>query len=161
MDRRPALALLALVAVSGTAAAAESSPEAAVSRYLKAERDFDVTALNAVLAPGFVEVSPRGQVDEHDAVLSFYAPEKKMQAPPSSVSALKARTSGDVSAVTGEIVFTLAPGREMRLSLGATAVRSADGWRLLSAQYTGVPPSPPVAPAPPKAPVPPKPPVSG
>ncbi|MDF3982215.1 nuclear transport factor 2 family protein [Luteibacter sp. PPL201] len=142
MRRRATALSLALLALSTGAMAGEASPEAAVTRYVKAEGAFDLAALKAVLAPGFVEISPRGEVDEHDAVLSFYAPEKKTPAPPLSVIDLKARTQGDAAVVTATLVLTLAPGQERRMTLGATAVRAADGWQLRSAQYTPVPPRP-------------------
>lgn len=142
MHRLAVAVSLFLFALPFGAIAGEASPEAAVSRYVKAEGAFDLAALKEVLAPEFVEVSPRGEVDEHDAVLSFYAPEKKVPAPPITLTDVKARTHGDTAAVTGTLVLTVAPGRERHITLGATAVRSAQGWQLRSAQYTPVPAEP-------------------
>jgi len=157
---RTALLSLAFLPLAGTAAAAEGTPEAAVARYVKAEHDFDLPALRAILLPNFVEVSPRGEVDEHDAVLGFYAPEKKGEMPPTSLDDVKARVHGNSAFVTGTVVFTV-KGMQRRLTLGASVVKGADGWRMASAQYTPVPPKtpplPPVAPQPPAAPQPPVP----
>ena len=152
---RMALLSLALLSAAGTAVAAESTPEAAVARYMKAEHDFDVPALRAILLPQFVEVSPRGEVDEHDAVLGFYAPDKKSEMPPTSFEDVKTRTHGNSAFVTGTVVFAM-KGMQRRLTLGASVVKGPDGWRMASAQYTPVPPKapppPPVAPQPPTPP---------
>lgn len=153
--------LLACAVAATTSAAVVSSatPEAAVSRYVMAEHAFDVPALREVLLPRFVEVSPRGEVDEHDAVLGFYAPEKKTESPSVALRDVVTRASGDTAFVTASVVFTV-KGAEHRLTLGASVVKGADGWRLASAQYTGVPsrtppPQPPAAPVPSTAPLPP------
>ncbi|WP_051938430.1 nuclear transport factor 2 family protein [Luteibacter sp. 9135] len=159
MSRRLVLLSASLLACAGAATAAVASdssatPEAAVSRYVAAEHAFDVATLRAVLLPRFVEVSPRGEVDEHDAVLGFYAPEKKTTAPPVALRDVVSRVNGDTAFVTASVVFTVKDA-EHRLTLGASVVKGADGWRLASAQYTGVPPRSPSAPQQPSAPTPP------
>lgn len=139
MSRRLALlACVVLTPIGGAAQAAERSPEAAVAQYVKAEHDFDLPGLKAILVQDFVEVSPRGEVDEHDAVLGFYAPEKKVDAPPTVLRDVISRVHGDSAVVTGSVVFTV-NGAEHRLTLSASVVKGAAGWRMASAQYTGVP----------------------
>jgi hypothetical protein len=128
---------LPLAFASLTAVAAAPTPEDAVRRYLKAEADFDVPALKDVLHAHFVEVSPLGQPDEHDEVLSFYAPDKKVPTPPIKIGDIKTRMAGNVAVMTTDLTMEV-PGRTMRLSAGLTAVHEANGWTLLSAQYTPV-----------------------
>ncbi len=44
-----------------------------------AQSKFDLAALDAILAPDYVEISPIGDVDERAEVMSFYTPEAKAQ----------------------------------------------------------------------------------
>ena len=57
------VAELPCIAFAGSGA---STPEEAAQRYFRAEAQFDLDALRAVLDPQFVEISPLGEVDEHD-----------------------------------------------------------------------------------------------
>lgn len=59
--------------------AAEKELIAAAQAVVDAQIHFDLKALDALLAPDYVEVSPIGDVDERAKVLSFYTPEAKAQ----------------------------------------------------------------------------------
>ncbi|MFT3763471.1 MAG: nuclear transport factor 2 family protein [Pseudoxanthomonas sp.] len=135
-------AAIFLVALSPPAHAADAqTPEEAAQRYLQAEAQFDLPALQAVLDPAFVEISPAGEVDEHDKVLSFYAPDKKIDTPPTRVEPFLTRLHGDTAVLSTRITFEM-QGQVRALALGITARRGESGWKLLSAQYTGVRPKP-------------------
>lgn len=97
-----------------------------------------------MLDPHFVEISPLGQVDEHDAVLSYYAPEKKVAAPPMTLDQIEVRTSGTAATISARLRYAMA-GHDMALRVGATARETPQGWILLSAQYTPIPPAAPPA----------------
>lgn len=99
-------AMLVVLTAAPSAArprSAAASTEAAVTRLvdavLDAERRFDPRALDALLAPGYVEVSPVGDVDTRAEVLGFYAPDKKSPAPALAVSERLVRAQGRKGAV--------------------------------------------------------------
>lgn len=134
--RLPMLCLLALSLVCGDAVARSAdTPEAAARQYLNAEKTFNVAALEEAITPGFVEISPRGEVDEHDKVLSFYAPEQKVESLAVESGAFQTRTTGDTAIVTTTLSYVM-HGRSMTLTVGMAAVHTHDGWKLVSAQYT-------------------------
>lgn len=62
--------------------------------YAGAQFSFDQSSLRRILALKFVEISPKGEVDERDAVIAFYAPEKKTPAPPFSIENQIVRLTG-------------------------------------------------------------------
>lgn len=74
---------LALALVAAPARAADPIVEkeliAAAQAVMDAQIRFDLKALDALLAPDYVEVSPIGDVDERAKVLSFYTPQAKVQ----------------------------------------------------------------------------------
>ncbi|MGY3038577.1 hypothetical protein ACVWWQ_000164 [Rhodanobacter sp. TND4EL1] len=130
------------VALRPALADSAATPEAAARQYLAAEKGFDQAALANVIMPGFVEISPRGEIDEHDRVLSFYTAEQKPDSPPPvALGEFQTRTNGDIAVITTIISYAL-PGHSMTLSVGMTATRTPDGWKLVSAQYTPAKPKP-------------------
>jgi hypothetical protein len=130
-------ACLLSAAMDSQAATAAATPQDAVQQYVQAESAFDLAALEAVLDPQFIEISPLGQVDDHAAVLSFYAPEKKVAGPPVQLAQTVVHDHGDTAVVSTQLSYTM-QGHTMTLTLGAVAHKAAQGWRLLSAQYTPV-----------------------
>ena len=136
------LTTLAWVLTVGPALAnSTDTPESAARHYLAAEKAFDQAALAKAIMPGFVEISPRGEIDAHDRVLSFYTADKKLDPPPLALGAFTTRISGHTAVVTTTITYNL-PGRSMTLTVGMTATRTTDGWKLVSAQYTPTKPQP-------------------
>lgn len=133
--------LASSLAMCPALASPADTPEAAARQYLAAEKAFDQAALADVIMPGFVEISPRGEIDEHDRVLSFYTPDQKTDPPPLALGEFKTRASGDTAVVSTIISYTL-PGRSMTLTVGMAATRTSDGWKLVSAQYTPTKPAP-------------------
>ncbi|WDS37654.1 nuclear transport factor 2 family protein [Pseudoxanthomonas sp.] len=131
------IAVLLFVSPDGHAAAIASTPQAAVQQYVQAESKFDLDALKAVLDPQFIEISPLGQVDDHAAVLSFYAPEKKMDGPSVQLAQTVVHDHGDTAVVSAQLSYAM-QGHAMTLTLGAVARKTPQGWQLLSAQYTPV-----------------------
>lgn len=124
---------------NGTAATPSTAQEA-LRQYVNAENTFDLKRLDAVLGPQFVEISPLGQVDTRAAVLSFYAPDKKVAAPPVTLGEIALHTQADVAVMTTQISYRMGE-RSMTLVLGAVARHAPSGWTLLSVQYTPIRPS--------------------
>lgn len=110
--------------------------------YVDAQFSFDQESLRRMVAPKFVEISPKGEVDEMNAVLSFYDQEKKTAAPPYSIENQVVRVTNN-SAVVTQTVTIGTPPRSMSLSQALTAVRTGIKWKLTSSQSTPVPPRKP------------------
>ncbi len=123
------------------AGSANNTPEAVARHYLAAEKSFDRAALADAIVPQFVEISPRGEIDEHDRVLSFYTPDKKVDPPPLTLGEFKTRASGSTAVVTTTISYAV-PGPTMTFAVGMTATKTSGGWKLVSAQYTATKPKP-------------------
>ncbi|HEY0861196.1 MAG TPA: nuclear transport factor 2 family protein [Pseudoxanthomonas sp.] len=153
MKARPLLLALSLCATSALPAAAFATDEDAALRavaqsVLDAQIRFDVPALDKVLAPDYVEVSPVGDVDTRAEVLGFYAPEARTQ--------MLAKGVEPVSATLGEPRIHVDHARVIALNTARLRIQGAEQqkqlrtvfefrriqgqWRLASAAYIPVRP---------------------
>jgi len=122
-----------------------------VQRLIAAQTAFDQKELDTVLAPDFVEISPRGEVDDRAKVIGFYSPEAKAKSGKSpivvDISEESVRNYGTYAIATIKLTYTLKmpDGQSAaRLLRGAYVLRSLNGtWKLSSAQYTPMPPPQP------------------
>ncbi|WP_395945572.1 nuclear transport factor 2 family protein [Brevundimonas sp.] len=114
---------------------------ALVDRFDAARRAFDPVALAATLAPGYEEISPVGAVDSREEVLGFYAPGLRRSAPPMIREEVVVRSFDDVATLTSRTSFAV-PGVAARrwIRVRYVAHRVGGGWRLISTQYTAIPP---------------------
>lgn len=135
-------ASLSLPAVALQPKQQESAVKSLVQEFLKAEQAYDALALSQLIDAAYVEVSPAGEVDEHDRFLGFYAPEKKAPWPDMSTSEEQVRLFGDTAVDVLKFTYHL-PGpdgtthtREVRGSF--IAQKGRNGWKLLGAHYTGI-----------------------
>lgn len=110
-----------------------------VQRFTQAQHDFDLPTLKSLTAENYVEVSPVGEVDPRDKMLGFYAPDKKSEAPPLTLSDLTVRVFGESAAVIAKISYDI-PGHPMEIRGTFMAHHEASGWKLVSIQYTGIRP---------------------
>ncbi|WP_294326087.1 nuclear transport factor 2 family protein [uncultured Sphingomonas sp.] len=138
--------MIAAAAMSVTApAVAAPQPSAAiealVDRFDAARAAFDPDALAATLADDYVEISPVGTVDSRAEVLGFYAPDKRHPAPPMRHDERVVRVSSNTASVTERKAITLPNGTVRAIRVGYVARRTGNGWRLVSAQYTPIPPA--------------------
>jgi len=113
--------------------------QALARRYVEAQFAFDPATLAQVTAPQFVEVSPKGEVDEREAVLGFYAAERKTAAPPHQVLDQAVRLTGSTAVITQTLEMGSGP-RRMRMTQALTAAWADGRWWLTSSQTTPVPP---------------------
>lgn len=137
--------LLSLACSANAAAAPDASPALVelVQRHAEAQRDFDQAALKTITAENYVEVSPAGEVDSREKMLSFYAPEHKRPPPQLTVSEPMVRVLGDTAVVLAKLTYTMgAEGQARTFAMRASYVaQQKDGkWKLVSAQYTGIRP---------------------
>ncbi len=130
--------VLAMLSAPLLPAAAADGPVDTALAFLQAENHFDLPALDALLADGFVEISPRGQVDERAAVLGFYAPQNKVQSPPLMLEPARSHEYGDAAVVVVPIGMQI--GGQLRPMTATITLKRFDaGWRLLAAAYTPQP----------------------
>lgn len=136
--------VIAAIPVTAPAQPRASGDDLALTRlvasFMQAQRDYDPAALGRLLAPDYVEVSPIGDVDTREEVLSFYAPEKKRSAPVMTVSEQLVHRQGDGAVMLAKLGFT-APGpggtaRNVALRASFVARRHGREWKLMAVQYT-------------------------
>lgn len=148
MRCRLAAALIATTIAASAAAAGPSdaaSVERLVDRFNAARASFDEAALGATLAPDYQEISPIGDVDDRAKVLGFYRADQRRAGPAIEHADRSTIVHGAFAVETERLSFTVtrpdgvAATRSMRVRY--VAMRSGPGWRLLSAQYTPIPPA--------------------
>ena len=140
--------LLGSLGVIGSASAAPADAEllALVQRHAQAQSSFDQAALKAVTAENYVEISPVGEVDGREKMLSFYAPEQKRPSPQVQVDEPVVRLFGDTALISARLSYRVNQAevaRTFALRAGYVARLVDKQWLLVSAQYTGIrPPKP-------------------
>ena len=158
MRQIPGLAIAVLVAAYPVPGAAQSSPNALadqvrtsgqivelVRSFINAQHDFDLDRIKALTSDDYVEVSPLGDVDPREKMLSFYAPDKKVAAPPIRMDDATVTMVGDrgaiiLTTVSYDIAVPGQPARTASLRAVFVAERTGTVWKLVSAQYTPVRP---------------------
>ena len=137
-----AFLLGSLFTVGGAnAAPSDSELVALVQRYAQAQSDFDQASLRATTAENFVEISPVGEVDQREKMLSFYAPEQKRPSPQLRVDEPAVRIFGDTALVSARLSYSLSQDgatRTFAMRAGYVARFVDNRWLLVSAQYTGI-----------------------
>jgi ketosteroid isomerase-like protein len=138
--------VLLVAAMSAAQANAQAAPDSEVKtlvqRFFAAEKAYDATTLAQLVDPQYFEISPAGELDQHDRFLGFYAPDKKTAWPPMTVSEEQVRLFGDVAVETLKTSYEMpdgSGGTRTRAIRGLfVAHRETTGWKLVSAQYTGI-----------------------
>ncbi len=139
-------ALLACAATQRAFPAPMSTQEEAlqqvVERFTQAQVGFEPSVLRDLTAAEYIEVSPLGEVDPREKMLGFYAVENKVEAPAATVSEFNVRVLGETAVVIAKVTFEMkgAAAKMPTHALRETFVarQTADGWKLVSAQYTAV-----------------------
>lgn len=140
--------LLGALGVIGSAHATPADAElvALVQRHAQAQNNFDQVALKATTAENYVEISPVGEVDGREKMLSFYAPEQKRPSPQLQVDEPVVRLFGDTAVISARLSYRVnqdAAARTFALRAGYVARLVDNQWLLVRAQYTGIrPPKP-------------------
>lgn len=130
----------------------------AVDNMTTAQADYDAGALDRLFTEDFIEVSPAGEFDPRDKVISFYSADSKAKAGGAEIrideNFRSIRVYGNTAIVIAELSYFITqqgktmPPRKMMITIVG---RKAKGkWKIASAQYTGV--RPPPAPASPNKP---------
>jgi uncharacterized protein (TIGR02246 family) len=139
------LAFIPLIAQSQTGSA-DAAIVSVVQQLADAQRTFDQAALERLLAPDYIEVSPVGDVDSREKVIGFYGPDAKAKAPPVSsitIDETTVRIYGEHAVVIARQTMNINAGGTNRAVMMRTTshLRKIGGeWRISSMQYTGVRP---------------------
>ncbi len=121
-----------------TAAAARLAQQ-----YVDATSGFDQALLQQILAADFQEISPVGEVDSREKVISFYPAAAKAKAPPvtATLSELSSRLYADKMVITtARLTYTFGGtphSRSMRVQF--VSALQQDRWQLVATQFTGIP----------------------
>jgi ketosteroid isomerase-like protein len=117
-----------------------------VQRFTEAQQKMDVPALKALTAENYVEVSPLGEVDMREKMLTFYVRDEKQVPPAMTVEDITTRLLGDTAVVVAKVSYTsVIEGQSRTFSLRSTFVAEKLGgvWKLVSAHYTPIRPKNP------------------
>lgn len=138
--------LLGAFGVIGSANAASGDAElvALVQRHAQAQNNFDQATLKAITAENYVEISPVGEVDGREKMLSFYAPGQMRPSPQLQVDEPVVRLLGDTALISARLSYRLnqdGSARAFAMRAGYVARLSGNEWLLVSAQYTGIRPA--------------------
>lgn len=129
--------------------AAEDSAKAVtdlVQRFTQAQSAMDVPTLAALTAENYVEISPLGEVDPREKMLTFYVKDDKRSLPIMTVDDISTRLLRDSAVVIARISYSsVIEGQSRTFSLRSTFVAEKVGaiWKLVSAHYTPIRPKNP------------------
>jgi len=125
---------------------AERDVVALVRQLTEAQRNYDSSTMDQILAPDYVEISPVGAVDGRAKVLTFYTPEEKKKFPGElllyELDESSVRTYGNMAIVVTRLrsVMKSTEGQTLERALRCVFVcrKHQDRWQVVSAQYTGI-----------------------
>ena len=157
---RPLSRHVALLCLLAPLLAAASDPTEALlleraNALVKAQLAFDQPALENLLAPGYLEVSPVGDVDTRDEVIGFYSAEAKARsdAGPKPLGATLDEASmdlhGDAATLIARETIRMHAGdstREIAMRVQFQFRRVDGQWLLATTHYAGVRPAAPAKP---------------
>lgn len=151
------LSLLVTITAVSAIAQSPNKDEATLKSLIKQMNDaqiaYDSAALDKIFAADYIEVSPVGEFDPREKVLGFYTPEAKVGAGKMSakldVTDFSIRQYDKFAIVISKFTYLLEnegkplPPRSMRVM--TVFRKEKNGWKIASAQYTGIRPAPPAA----------------
>jgi uncharacterized protein (TIGR02246 family) len=131
----------------------ESAVIGLIKQMTEAQLKYDAPALDKLFTADYIEISPLGEYDPRDKVLSFYTreanPGDKFKADiDATINAF--RRYGKFAVLIAEFTYNIVndgksmPSRKMRATF--VCVKEKDVWKIASAQYTGIRPAAPVTP---------------
>lgn len=112
-----------------------------VEQLVLAQTSFDPLLLDSLLSENFFEISPKGEYDSKDKVLSFYQPKLKTQFIPAvTLHDIKVDYSGNLAFITLREEFKENKNDVALFSMRATFTlkRVDNNWKFTYAQYTPI-----------------------
>jgi ketosteroid isomerase-like protein len=136
-----ALAVYAASANAQPNGKTEADIEQLLTAFIEAQRSFDVAKLDALLAPDYIEISPLGEVDRREKVLTFYAPDKKVSDTPiATLDEFIVRVYGNTAVTIARLTYEMkapdgaATSRSMRCVFVTRSIKGS--WKIASSQFT-------------------------
>ena len=114
-------------------------PVKLVERHIKAQAEFDQATITAITHSKFVEISPKGELDEREKMLSFYSADKKVKAPAMSIEQISQRDFGDTQFVVMALSYQIAVQdqvRQFKMRASFVTCKENQELKICSAQYT-------------------------
>lgn len=123
----------------------EAEVKGLITKYLAAEQAFDSNGLAKLVMPGYFEISPVGEYDDHDKFLHFYMADNRVEYPPSTISEEHVEIFGSETAAVYSLKISYAmknaDGSPRAMEIRSTYVVQREGsgiWKVVSAVYTPV-----------------------
>lgn len=140
--------LLSITAISQTTD--EKEVIAVAKQAAAAQENYDTATLEKVYAADYIEISPKGEIDERDKAIGFYKIENveeiKAKTPNYILDELKVRHYGKFAIVITRFSIgskTDISKKPNALGIVVYALRKEKGaWKIYSAQFTPFPPPP-------------------
>ena len=110
-----------------------------VERHIKAQAEFDQATLAAITHSKFVEISPKGELDEREKMLSFYSADKKTKAPEMTMREVSKRDFGETQFIVMVLSYQIAmqnQTRQFQMRASFVTCKENKEWKICSAQYT-------------------------
>jgi ketosteroid isomerase-like protein len=115
-----------------------------VRQFTDAQRNRDVAALSALTSANYVEISPVGELDSREKMLTFYVKDRKAVAPSVRIEDTVTHMLPGAAIVIAKITYSMTvdgQSRSSSLRSSFVAQKFNDGWKLVSAHYTAIRPS--------------------
>jgi len=138
---RAAILLAGCSMTAVQAAPADDEVKTLVQRFTAAQSGFDAATLKTLTADNYIEISPLGEVDPREKMLSFYVKKDDKPRPEIGVDELSTRVLGDSAVTIGRTFYAMnAGGQNRTFSLRSVFVSAKQGgtWKLVSVQYTPI-----------------------
>ena len=128
--------------LSGNASAEEKAdPVKLVERHIKAQAEFDQATLTTITHSKFVEISPKGELDERAKMLGFYSADKKTKAPEMTIKEVSKRDFGDTQFIVMVLSYQMAMQdqvRQFQMRASFVTCKENQELKICSAQYTPI-----------------------
>jgi ketosteroid isomerase-like protein len=133
----------AVMPVGQAAADATAPVTELVQRFTEAQGNMDAPTLKTLTAENYIEVSPLGEVDPREKMLTFYVKDDKRVRPALTLEEITPRLLGDTAVVIAKISYSsMVEGEKRTFSLRSTFVaEKLNGtWKMVSVQHTPIRP---------------------
>lgn len=116
-----------------------------VNKFTQAQVQKDALALRALTAEQYVEISPLGEVDAREKMLSFYVKDAAYVPPAVTLDERTVSLLGDTAVIVARLNFTMSQAGQTRsfaMRSSYVAHKDAGQWKLVSMQATPIRPKP-------------------
>ena len=143
--------LLVLLSISALSQSKEDAKVIAIAKQaVMAQENYDPVTLEKIYASDYIEISPKGEIDEREKAIGFYKVEDvemaKAKTPKIILDNFKVRRYREFAIVISRFSIgskTDTSRKPREVGIVVHALRKEKGmWKIYSAQFTPFPPSP-------------------